>query len=114
LSVSLMIEICVSISLSSEYVGCINAGTVEFLVSEGEFYFIVVNPRGQVEHTITEMISGVDIVQTQFKVAEGSKLHDTEVGIPNQNKITTIGYAIQSRVTTEDKLNDFMQDTGRI
>src|SRR5699024_11220257 len=92
----------------------INAGTVEFLVTDEEFYFIEVNPSVQVEHTITEMITGVDIVHTQIKVADGRNLHDKEVGIPNQNKITTIGYAIQSRVTTEDPLNDFMPDTGRI
>src|SRR5699024_8340130 len=69
---------------------------------------IEVNPRVQVEHTITEMISGVDIVQTQIKVAEGRKLHDKEVGIPHQYKITTIGYDIQSRVTKVDTLNDIM------
>src|SRR5699024_10400209 len=114
LSDSLRDEICESAVQLAKNVGYINAGTVEFLVSEEEFYFIEVNPRVQVEHTITEMISGVDIVQTQIKVAEGRKLHDKEVGIPNQNKITTIGYAIQSRVTTEDPLNDFMPDTGRI
>jgi len=114
LSDSLRDKICESAVQLAQNVGYINAGTVEFLVSEEEFYFIEVNPRVQVEHTITEMISGVDIVQTQIKVAEGRKLHDKEVGIPNQNKITTIGYAIQSRVTTEDPLNDFMPDTGRI
>lgn len=97
-----------------ENVDYINAGTVEFLVTDNDFYFIEVNPRVQVEHTITEMITGVDIVQTQIKIADGFGLHDKEVGIPEQSKITTQGYAIQSRVTSEDPLNDFMPDTGKI
>src|SRR5690625_7823020 len=91
----------------------VNAGTVEFLVTGNDFYFIEVNPRVQVEHTITEMITGVDIVQTQIKIAEGQNLHEDSIGIPSQEKITMNGYAIQSRVTTEDPLNDFMTDTGR-
>ncbi|MEI3611019.1 pyruvate carboxylase [Pseudogracilibacillus sp. SO30301A] len=123
-----VVEVAPSISLSAELrdricdaavqlarnVGYINAGTVEFLVTGDEFYFIEVNPRVQVEHTITEMITGVDIVQSQIKIAEGRTLHDQVVGIPKQQDIQTIGYAIQSRVTTEDPLNDFMPDTGRI
>ena len=92
----------------------INAGTVEFLVSGNEYFFIEVNPRIQVEHTITEMVTGIDIVQTQLKVAEGLDLHGDSIGIPKQEGIVTNGYAIQSRVTTEDPLNDFMPDTGRI
>ncbi|RDY72466.1 pyruvate carboxylase [Halobacillus trueperi] len=92
----------------------INAGTVEFLVTGDEFYFIEVNPRVQVEHTITEMITGVDIVQTQILVAEGYGLHSDRISIPKQDDIVTHGYAIQSRVTTEDPLNNFMPDTGKI
>ncbi len=95
-------------------IGYINAGTVEFLVSKNEFYFIEVNPRIQVEHTITEMITGIDIVQTQLKVADGLDLHSDSIGIPKQEDIKTNGFAIQSRVTTEDPLNDFFPDTGRI
>ena len=95
-------------------IGYINAGTVEFLVSENKFYFIEVNPRIQVEHTITEMITGIDIVQTQLKVADGLDLHSASIGIPKQKDIKTNGFAIQSRVTTEDPLNDFFPDTGRI
>ncbi|MFD2925387.1 pyruvate carboxylase [Halobacillus naozhouensis] len=95
-------------------VNYVNAGTVEFLVSGDEFYFIEVNPRVQVEHTITEMITGVDIVQTQILIAEGHHLHSAQVGIPGQEDIRTHGYAIQSRVTTEDPLNNFMPDTGKI
>src|SRR5690606_16966434 len=123
-----VVEVAPSISLSEELrdriceaavqlaknVGYINAGTVEFLVTGNDFYFIEVNPRVQVEHTITEMITGVDIVQSQIKIAEGRTLHDPVVGIPKQNHILTNGYAIQSRVTTEDPLNDFMPDTGHI
>lgn len=95
-------------------VNYINAGTVEFLVSGNEFYFIEVNPRVQVEHTITELITGIDIVQTQIKVADGQSLHDTSIAIPQQDEILTHGYAIQSRITTEDPLNNFMPDTGKI
>ncbi|WP_217585713.1 pyruvate carboxylase [Lentibacillus saliphilus] len=91
-----------------------NAGTVEFLVTGDSYYFIEVNPRIQVEHTITEMITGVDIVQSQIKIAQGHGLHDDPIGIPEQEHIATNGYAIQSRVTTEDPLNNFMPDTGKI
>ena len=107
-------RICEAAVKLAKNVGYVNAGTVEFLVTGEEFYFIEVNPRIQVEHTITEMITGVDIVQTQIKIADGLSLHEPEVGIPTQDGITTNGYAIQSRVTTEDPLNDFMPDTGRI
>ncbi|WP_345238756.1 pyruvate carboxylase [Pontibacillus salipaludis] len=92
----------------------LNAGTVEFLVSGDEFYFIEVNPRVQVEHTITELITGIDIVQAQIMIAEGYNLFDKPISIPKQEDIRTHGYAIQSRVTTEDPLNNFMPDTGKI
>ncbi|VEF48537.1 pyruvate carboxylase [Bacillus freudenreichii] len=92
----------------------LNAGTVEFLVEGDQFYFIEVNPRIQVEHTITEMITGIDIVQSQILIAEGHPLHGNKVQIPKQENIQMNGYAIQSRVTTEDPLNDFMPDTGKI
>jgi len=114
LSESLRDRICEAAVKLAENVGYINAGTVEFLVTGDDFYFIEVNPRVQVEHTITEMITGVDIVQSQIKIAEGRSLHDSAVGIQKQEDIVTNGYAIQSRVTTEDPLNDFMPDTGRI
>ncbi|HIV75554.1 MAG TPA: pyruvate carboxylase [Candidatus Pseudogracilibacillus intestinigallinarum] len=114
LSDTLREEICEAAVKLSENVKYVNAGTVEFLVTGEEFYFIEVNPRIQVEHTITEMITGIDIVHTQIKVAEGLSLHDPAIGIPKQEEIRTNGYAIQSRVTTEDPLNDFMPDTGRI
>jgi len=107
-------RICDAAVQLARNVDYLNAGTVEFLVTGDEFYFIEVNPRIQVEHTITEMITGIDIVQSQIKIAEGENLHSESVGIPKQEEITTLGYAIQSRVTTEDPLNDFMPDTGRI
>lgn len=107
-------EICKAAVDLAKNVNYINAGTVEFLVAGESFYFIEVNPRVQVEHTITEMITGVDIVQTQILVAEGLDLHGEKIGIPDQSHLFTHGYAIQSRVTTEDPLNGFMPDTGKI
>ena len=93
----------------------VNAGTVEFLVTpDGKFYFIEVNPRVQVEHTVTEMITGIDIVQTQIKVAEGYALDSDEIGIKSQDDIECRGNAIQCRITTEDPTNNFMPDSGKI
>ncbi len=92
-----------------------NAGTVEFLVGEdGSHYFIEVNPRIQVEHTVTEVITGRDLVQAQIRIAQGYKLSDPEIGIPNQESIEIRGVAIQVRVTAEDPKNDFLPDTGKI
>ncbi|UOY93766.1 pyruvate carboxylase [Ectobacillus sp. JY-23] len=110
----LRMAICEAAVQLCKNVNYLNAGTVEFLVKEDKFYFIEVNPRVQVEHTITEMITGVDIVQTQILIADGFLLHSNRVGIPAQEEIRTNGYAIQSRVTTEDPLNNFMPDTGKI
>ncbi|WP_028398882.1 pyruvate carboxylase [Ectobacillus panaciterrae] len=107
-------RICEAAVHLSKNVNYVNAGTVEFLVKNNEFYFIEVNPRVQVEHTITEMITGIDIVQSQILIADGFNLHSDKVGIPHQDKIVTHGFAIQSRVTTEDPLNNFMPDTGKI
>src|SRR5690625_233824 len=106
LSDELRERICEAAVQLMEKVKYINAGTVEFLVTGDEFYFIEVNPRVQVEHTITEMITGVDIVQTQILVAQGEKIHSDVVGIPQQDNIQRNGYAIQSRITTEDPQND--------
>ncbi|MFD2679890.1 pyruvate carboxylase [Bacillus seohaeanensis] len=107
-------RICEAAVRLMKNVNYVNAGTVEFLVAGDEFFFIEVNPRVQVEHTITEMVTGVDIVQTQIMIAQGHSLHSDKIGIPSQEKIVTNGYAIQSRVTTEDPLNNFMPDTGKI
>lgn len=90
-----------------------NAGTVEFLVTNDEFYFIEVNPRIQVEHTVTELITNIDIVQAQIRIAEGADLYQ-DLHLPSQDQLTHNGYAIQCRVTTEDPENNFMPDTGRI
>ncbi|MFJ8265726.1 pyruvate carboxylase [Peribacillus asahii] len=114
LSAKLRERICEAAVKLAKNVNYVNAGTMEFLVANGEFYFIEVNPRVQVEHTITEMITDIDIVQSQILIAEGHNLHSSEIGIPQQEDIKTHGYAIQSRVTTEDPLNNFMPDTGRI
>ncbi|NIK10655.1 pyruvate carboxylase [Alkalibacillus almallahensis] len=107
-------DICDAAVKLMNSVDYVNAGTVEFLVTEDEFFFIEVNPRVQVEHTITEMITGIDIVQSQIRIAMGYTLHSHDVGIPRQEDVITHGYAIQSRVTTEDPLNQFMPDTGKI
>jgi pyruvate carboxylase len=114
ISNELRMEICEAAVKLMKNVDYVNAGTVEFLVADDQFYFIEVNPRVQVEHTITEMITGIDIVQSQILIAEGHDLHSDVVGIPHQNDIYLHGYAIQSRVTTEDPLNNFMPDTGKI
>ena len=96
-------------------VSYVGAGTVEFLVTpDGSFYFIEVNPRIQVEHTITEVITGVDIVHTQIRVAEGYALDDPKIGITSQDMIRCQGTAIQCRITTEDPANGFMPDTGEL
>lgn len=92
-----------------------NAGTVEFLIDKyGNHYFIEVNPRIQVEHTITEMVTGIDIVQTQILIAEGHSLDSKEIGIKSQDDVELRGYAVQCRITTEDPLNNFAPDTGVI
>ncbi len=107
-------EICDAAVKLMRNINYINAGTVEFLVANDEFYFIEVNPRIQVEHTITEMITGIDIVHAQIHIARGHMIHSEEVGIPQQSEIPLFGFAIQSRVTTEDPLNDFMPDAGKL
>ncbi|MFJ7696335.1 pyruvate carboxylase [Lysinibacillus fusiformis] len=107
-------RICAAAVKIMKNVSYINAGTVEFLVAGNDFYFIEVNPRIQVEHTITEMITGVDIVHTQIKVAAGYGLFSEEIHMPKQEDMPMIGYAIQARVTTEDPANDFMPDTGKL
>lgn len=96
-------------------VNYISAGTVEFLATpDGKFYFIEVNPRIQVEHTVTEQITGLDIVQTQIKIAEGYELHGPEIALPTQEELRVQGHAIQCRITTEDPSNNFMPDTGKL
>jgi pyruvate carboxylase len=92
------------------------AGTVEFLLDadRGEFFFIEVNPRIQVEHTVTEVITGIDLVRSQLLIADGHTLHDPPLNIPQQAHITCRGVAMQCRVTTEDPDRHFVPDYGRI
>src|SRR5699024_11504322 len=98
--------LCEAVLQLMNYGDYVNAGTVECLVSGDEFYFIEVNPRVQVEHTITEKVTGIDIVKTQILIADGEKLFDDVIRMPAQEAIEVNGYAIQSRITTEDPLND--------
>ncbi len=108
-------ELCAAAIRIAAHEGYRNAGTVEFLLDkEGKFYFIEMNPRIQVEHTVTEMITGRNLVQAQILVAEGRKLSDPEINIPDQAAINMGGYAIQCRVTTEDPANNFAPDFGTI
>jgi pyruvate carboxylase len=93
-----------------------NAGTVEFLVDadRGDFYFIEVNPRIQVEHTVTEQVTGVDIVKAQILVAQGRRLGAPDVGLGDQRAVSVRGHALQCRVTTENPANNFLPDYGRL
>lgn len=92
------------------------AGTVEFLVDRdtNQFYFIEVNPRIQVEHTVTEEVTGIDIIKSQILVAQGTPLADPEIGLASQSDVKVTGFAVQCRVTTEDPANNFMPDYGRV
>lgn len=106
-------DAAVSLAKTSGYY---NAGTVEFLVDidSGEWFFIEVNPRVQVEHTVTEVITGIDIVRSQIQVAQGFKLHGPEMKLPQQKDVPLHGAALQCRVTTEDPANNFQPDYGKI
>jgi pyruvate carboxylase len=93
-----------------------NAGTVEFLydVDSQKWYFIEVNPRIQVEHTVTEMVTGIDLVRSQILVAQGHQLHDLQMALPKQENVPLNGAALQCRVTTEDPEKNFAPDYGKI
>ena len=93
-----------------------NAGTVEFLVDKltGKHYFIEMNPRIQVEHTVTEMVTGIDLVRSQILIADGAPLSDPLIGIGSQDDVRVRGYSIQCRITTEDPAHNFAPDTGKI
>jgi pyruvate carboxylase len=94
----------------------VNAGTVEFLqdVDSGRCYFIEVNPRIQVEHTVTEEVTGIDLVKAQIRIAGGARIGTAESGVPAQEEIRVAGHALQCRITTEDPENNFIPDYGRI
>ncbi|WP_333825184.1 pyruvate carboxylase [Pinisolibacter sp.] len=109
-------ELCghaVKIARATNYVA---AGTVEFLMDAdtGAFYFIEVNPRIQVEHTVTEQVTGIDIVKAQIHLTEGAAIGSPESGVPAQGEIRLNGHALQCRITTEDPENNFVPDYGRI
>ena len=107
--------ICADAVKIAEQVGYVNAGTVEFLVDKkGEHFFIEMNPRIQVEHTVTEMVTGVDIVRSQILIAQGLPLSMPDIGIRSQADVVPRGYSIQCRITTEDPQNNFAPDTGTI
>ncbi|MDF1732400.1 MAG: pyruvate carboxylase [Minwuia sp.] len=110
-------ELCEAALRLARAEGYVNAGTAEFLMDRdtGEFYFIEVNPRIQVEHTVTEEVTGIDIVQAQIRIAEGGRIgHPEETGVPAQEDIRLRGHALQCRVTTEDPEANFIPDYGRI
>jgi pyruvate carboxylase len=96
--------------------GYCNAGTVEFLqdADSGSFYFIEVNPRIQVEHTVTECATGIDLVKAQIRIADGARIGEPESGVPDQEEIRLVSHALQCRVTTEDPFNNFVPDYGRM
>jgi pyruvate carboxylase len=93
-----------------------NAGTVEFLqdADSGAFYFIEVNPRIQVEHTVTECATGIDLVKAQLRIADGARIGEAGSGVPAQAQIKLVSHALQCRVTTEDPHNNFVPDYGRL
>ena len=108
-------RICEDAVRIAKHVGYTNAGTLEFLVDKnGDYYFIEMNTRVQVEHTVTEEVTGIDIVQSQILIAEGRKLSDPEINIQSQDDVQVRGYSIQCRITTEDPKKGFMPDTGKI
>lgn len=108
-------RICRDAIKIAKHVGYVNAGTLEFLVDGNKHhYFIEMNPRVQVEHTVTEMITGIDIVQSQILIAQGYRLDSDEINIKSQEDVEVRGYSIQCRITTEDPKNKFMPDTGKI
>jgi len=109
-------ELCNAAVQLARKAGYQNAGTVEFLydVDSQKWYFIEVNPRVQVEHTVTEMVTGLDIVRSQILIAQGNHLHAEPLSLPVQDKVPLYGAALQCRVTTEDPEKNFAPDYGKI
>lgn len=110
------LQLCEAAVKIAQSIGYYSAGTVEFLLDldTHEWFFIEMNPRIQVEHTVTEVITGIDIVRSQCLIALGHSLFSDEVGIPQQDEIPRNGYAIQARITTEDPEKNFAPDYGKI
>ena len=109
-------QLCDAAKRLAQGIGYNNAGTIEFLLDldRNEWFFIEMNPRIQVEHTVTEVITGIDLVRSQILVASGAKLHGPELELPNQEAIPRNGYAVQCRITTEDPENKFTPSYGRL
>ncbi|MDP3896130.1 MAG: pyruvate carboxylase, partial [Mesorhizobium sp.] len=109
-------ELCASALKLADATAYVGAGTVEFLMDAdtGKFYFIEVNPRIQVEHTVTEQVTGIDIVKAQIHILEGEAIGTPESGVPAQADIRLNGHALQCRITTEDPEQNFIPDYGRI
>ncbi|MEP2775299.1 MAG: pyruvate carboxylase [Luteolibacter sp.] len=109
-------ELCDAAVKLASGIGYDNAGTVEFLydMDQNDWFFIEMNPRIQVEHTVTECVTGIDLVRSQILVAAGKDLHGEEIAIPSQENIPCNGFAIQCRITTEDPEKNFAPDYGRI
>ena len=109
-------ELCDAAVKLADGIGYNNAGTVEFLydMDQNDWFFIEMNPRIQVEHTVTECVTGIDLVRSQILVAQGHSLFDEEIALPPQDKIPCNGFAIQCRITTEDPEKNFAPDYGRI
>lgn len=109
-------DLCDAAVRMAKAIGYDNAGTIEFLLDldTNEWFFIEMNPRIQVEHTVTEVITGIDLVRSQILVAQGADLHSTELGLPEQNAIPRNGFAVQCRITTEDPENKFTPNYGKI
>jgi len=109
-------ELCAAALAIGRAVAYVNAGTVEFLqdADTGRFYFIEVNPRIQVEHTVTECATGIDLVKAQIRIAGGARIGTLESGVPAQADIRVSSHALQCRITTEDPENNFIPDYGKI
>ena len=116
LSAELRDALCNAAVKLTREAGYVNAGTVEFLldVDRDDWFFIEVNPRVQVEHTVTETVVGIDIVQAQILIAQGHRLHEPPLSLPKQEDVHVRGFALQCRITTEDPENHFAPDYGRI
>ncbi|MDI6751216.1 MAG: pyruvate carboxylase [Rhodocyclaceae bacterium] len=109
-------ELCAAALRLAKAANYTHAGTVEFLMDadSGQFYFIEVNPRIQVEHTVTEQVTGVDIVKAQIRISEGARIGDEDSYVPRQEEVKLNGHALQCRITTEDPEKNFTPDYGRI
>ncbi len=109
-------ELCEASVRIAKEIGYDNAGTIEFLydLDTKDWFFIEMNPRIQVEHTVTEQITGIDLVRSQILIAQGAKLHGPELALPAQDAVPRMGFAVQCRVTTEDPENKFTPNYGKI